>query len=155
MAVAGVAVTAPTDAARSDELPPNRFQTSATVRVVINDVDHVLTLEPRVTLLDMLRERLQLTGTKKGCNRGECGACTVLIDGRRVNACLVLAATTDGRKITTIEGLADGPHFTRSSRLSSIMMPSNAAFAPPARSCLRWAASPRVTQTPTPRSASG
>lgn len=111
MAVAGVAVTAPTDAAGSDEPPPNRFQTSATVRVVINDVDHGLTLEPRVTLLDMLRERLQLTGTKKGCNRGECGACTVLIDGRRVNACLVLAASTDGRKITTIEGLADGPHL--------------------------------------------
>jgi xanthine dehydrogenase YagT iron-sulfur-binding subunit len=81
------------------------------VHIEINGVDYQLQLQPRVTLLDMLRERLQLTGTKKGCNRGECGACTVLLDGRRVNACLVLAAAADGRKVTTIEGLADGPHL--------------------------------------------
>ena len=64
--------------------------------------------DPRVTLLDLLRERLDLTGTKKGCDRGQCGACTVLIDGRRVNSCLSLAVTLDGADITTIEGLADG-----------------------------------------------
>ena len=81
------------------------------MHIEINGVDHQLQLQPRVTLLDMLRERLQFTGTKKGCNRGECGACTVLLDGRRVNACLVLAAAADGRKVTTIEGLADGPHL--------------------------------------------
>ena len=108
---AGSAVVAPTDVAVSAELPSTRFQAQVTVRVEVNGVDHVLTLEPRVTLLDAIRERLQLTGTKKGCNRGECGACTVLLDGRRVNACLVLAAAADGRKITTIEGLADGPHL--------------------------------------------
>ena len=81
------------------------------VRIEVNGVDHQLELESRVTLLDLLRERLQLTGTKKGCNRGECGACTVHMDGRRVNACLVLAAAADGRKITTVEGLADGPRL--------------------------------------------
>ncbi len=64
--------------------------------------------DPRVTLLDLLRERLDLTGTKKGCDRGQCGACTVLVDGRRVNSCLSLAVTLDGADITTIEGLAHG-----------------------------------------------
>ncbi len=108
---AGSAVVAPTDVAVSAEFPSTRFQAQVTVRVEVNGVYHVLTLEPRVTLLDAIRERLQLTGTKKGCNRGECGACTVLMDDRRVNACLVLAAAADGRKITTIEGLADGPHL--------------------------------------------
>jgi xanthine dehydrogenase YagT iron-sulfur-binding subunit len=64
--------------------------------------------DPRVTLLDLLRERLGLTGAKKGCDRGQCGACTVILDGRRVNSCLVLAATLDGSQVTTIEGLAEG-----------------------------------------------
>jgi len=64
--------------------------------------------DPRVTLLDLLRERLELTGTKKGCDRGQCGACTVLLDGRRTNACLVLAAGLDGADVLTIEGLAQG-----------------------------------------------
>lgn len=64
--------------------------------------------DPRVTLLDLLRERLSLTGTKKGCDRGQCGACTVLVDGRRINACLALAMSLDGASVETIEGLADG-----------------------------------------------
>ncbi|MGB7756481.1 MAG: (2Fe-2S)-binding protein [Salinisphaera sp.] len=64
--------------------------------------------DPRVTLLDLLRERLHLTGTKKGCDRGQCGACTVLLDGRRVNSCLTLAASLDGASVETIEGVADG-----------------------------------------------
>lgn len=62
--------------------------------------------DPRVTLLDLLRERLDLTGTKKGCDRGQCGACTVLVDGRRINSCLALAVSLDGAKVVTIEGLA-------------------------------------------------
>ncbi|WP_414831774.1 (2Fe-2S)-binding protein [Afifella sp. YEN Y35] len=64
--------------------------------------------DPRVTLLDLLRERLHLTGTKKGCDRGQCGACTILVDGERVNSCLALAISHDGAEITTIEGLAEG-----------------------------------------------
>lgn len=74
----------------------------------INGTEHTLTLEPRVTLLDALRERLGLTGTKKGCDRGECGACTVLVDGRRVNSCMTLAVMQEGREIITVEGLARG-----------------------------------------------
>src|SRR5215469_1845872 len=64
--------------------------------------------DPRVTLLDLLRERLDLTGTKKGCDRGQCGACTILVDGRRINSCLALAVSHDGAEITTIEGVAQG-----------------------------------------------
>ena len=64
--------------------------------------------DPRVTLLDLLRERLHLTGTKKGCDRGQCGACTVLVNGRRINSCLALALSNDGAEILTIEGLAKG-----------------------------------------------
>jgi xanthine dehydrogenase YagT iron-sulfur-binding subunit len=74
----------------------------------VNGVGHQLSLEPRVTLLDALREVLQLTGTKKGCDRGQCGACTVLVDGRRINACLTLAIMHQGARITTIEGIAQG-----------------------------------------------
>jgi xanthine dehydrogenase YagT iron-sulfur-binding subunit len=64
--------------------------------------------DPRITLLDLLRERLALTGAKKGCDRGQCGACTVLVGGRRINSCLVLAASLEGGEVVTIEGLADG-----------------------------------------------
>jgi len=74
----------------------------------INGQDHRLTLEPRVTLLDALRETLAMNGTKKGCDRGQCGACTVLVNGRRVNSCLTLAVMAEGDRIVTVEGLAHG-----------------------------------------------
>jgi xanthine dehydrogenase YagT iron-sulfur-binding subunit len=74
----------------------------------VNGADHQLTLDPRTTLLDALREHLHLTGAKKGCGLGQCGACTVLIDGKRAKSCLSLAALMEGREITTIEGLAQG-----------------------------------------------
>ena len=76
------------------------------VNLTINGTPHALTLDPRSTLLDVLREHLDLTGSKKGCDQGQCGACTVLIDGRRVLSCLTLAVMKDGASITTVEGLA-------------------------------------------------
>jgi xanthine dehydrogenase YagT iron-sulfur-binding subunit len=81
------------------------FSTTLTV----NGVTRTIQLDdPRVTLLDLLRERLDLTGTKKGCDRGQCGACTVILDGRRINSCLALAVSHDGAHVLTIEGVADG-----------------------------------------------
>jgi xanthine dehydrogenase YagT iron-sulfur-binding subunit len=76
------------------------------VTLLVNGSEHRLEISPDVTLLDALRERLNLTGAKKGCDLGQCGACTVHVDGRRVNACLVLAVRVEGQRITTIEGLA-------------------------------------------------
>lgn len=78
----------------------------ATIRLTVNNKPRTLTVEPRTTLVDALRDTLGLTGTKIGCNHGQCGACTVLVDGRRSNSCLMLAVSVDGAKITTIEGLA-------------------------------------------------
>jgi xanthine dehydrogenase YagT iron-sulfur-binding subunit len=79
------------------------------ITLTVNGVPRSVELDdPRVTLLDLLRERLDLTGTKKGCDRGQCGACTVLVDGRRINSCLALAVSLDGADILTIEGVAQG-----------------------------------------------
>ncbi|MBA9066089.1 xanthine dehydrogenase YagT iron-sulfur-binding subunit [Methylobacterium fujisawaense] len=79
------------------------------LRLTLNGQPREIALDdPRVTLLDLLRERLGLTGAKKGCDRGQCGACTVLVDGRRINSCLTLAASLDGAEVLTIEGLAEG-----------------------------------------------
>ncbi|MBV9112770.1 MAG: (2Fe-2S)-binding protein [Hyphomicrobiales bacterium] len=79
---------------------------AASVSLIVNGTHHALALDPRTTLLDLLREHLDLTGTKKGCDQGQCGACTVLVDGRRINSCLTFAVMYDGAQITTIEGLA-------------------------------------------------
>lgn len=89
--------------------PVIRGAEAGTVVLTVNGQEHELQLEPRVSLLDALREHLGLTGSKKGCDQGTCGACTVWVDGRRVLACLTLAATCEGHEVTTIEGLsADG-----------------------------------------------
>jgi xanthine dehydrogenase YagT iron-sulfur-binding subunit len=95
----------------SGEITRSTVLTGAGSRVLttnmrVNGKVRVVTHEARVTLLDLLREHLDLSGTKKGCNEGACGACTVLLDGRRVNSCMVLAASCDAREVTTIEGLA-------------------------------------------------
>jgi xanthine dehydrogenase YagT iron-sulfur-binding subunit len=78
------------------------------VSLTVNGKSHELDVDPRLTLLDALRERLQLTGSKKGCDHGQCGACTVLVNGRRINSCLTFAVMHEGDEITTIEGLASG-----------------------------------------------
>jgi xanthine dehydrogenase YagT iron-sulfur-binding subunit len=103
---AGVALTSPAmEAIAAAEGPaPGLVE----VAFKVNGERQKLSLDPRVTLLDALRERLQLTGTKKGCDRGQCGACTVHVDDRRVLSCLTLAATLQGKEVTTIEGIADG-----------------------------------------------
>jgi xanthine dehydrogenase YagT iron-sulfur-binding subunit len=79
---------------------------SVEITLHINGAEHALLIDPRVSLLDALREYLGMTGTKKGCDHGQCGACTVLVDGRRINSCLTLAVMNTGKSITTIEGLA-------------------------------------------------
>ncbi len=102
-AVTAAALSAPAAAAGAKAQaasPP-----SVPVRFTVNGKDRDLSLDPRTTLLDALREHLHLTGTKKGCDHGQCGACTVIVEGRRINSCLTLAVMHEGEKVTTIEGL--------------------------------------------------
>ena len=86
----------------------SRVTHHADITLRINDAEHRIQVDTRATLLDVLREQLRLTGSKKGCDHGQCGACTVLVGGRRANACLLLAVAQDGLDVTTVEGLADG-----------------------------------------------
>ena len=92
----------------AESAPAAAVVTPAKVTLKINGKENTLELDPRTTLLDALREHLQLTGSKKGCDHGQCGACTVLVNGRRINSCLSLAIVHEGDEITTIEGLANG-----------------------------------------------
>ena len=96
--------SASSEAAETEEMG----EVMARIRLTVNGRMMELDIDARQSLLDLLRERLDLTGTKKGCNQGACGACTVLLDGKRVNSCLTLAIMQDGAAVTTIEGLADG-----------------------------------------------
>ena len=98
----------PADAASAATQDTGAVTAALDVALKVNGSEHRLRLDPRTTLLDALREHLHLTGSKKGCGLGHCGACTVLMDGKRVKSCLSLAALVDGREITTIEGLAQG-----------------------------------------------
>ena len=107
---AGVAIVAslPSSPAAAASPLPAGTQYQLTVRTTINGQPETLAIDPRTSLLDMLRERLGLTGAKKGCDHGQCGACTVHIDGQRVASCLTLAAKVDGHEVLTIEGLSQG-----------------------------------------------
>jgi xanthine dehydrogenase YagT iron-sulfur-binding subunit len=99
----------PGAAAASDPTEERVVSGPVPVTLHVNGERHALRLDPRVTLLDALREHLSLTGTKKGCDHGQCGACTVILDGKRINSCLTLAVMHDGESVTTIEGLGS-PH---------------------------------------------
>ena len=98
----GIGAAEAAESALPTAIPPSK------VALRINGKEHALEIDPRTTLLDALREHLQLTGSKKGCDHGQCGACTVLVNGRRINSCLSLAVVHEGDEITTIEGLAHG-----------------------------------------------
>jgi len=102
------AVTAALSAASTPTAEAAADPSTVDITLKVNGQEHRLSVEPRVTLLDALRERLDLTGTKKGCDRGECGACTVLVDNRRIKSCLTLAVMRQNQAVTTIEGLAAG-----------------------------------------------
>jgi xanthine dehydrogenase YagT iron-sulfur-binding subunit len=104
-AVVPVAMALPPGAAAQSPAAAPALEPVA-LRLTINGTPHALTIDPRTTLLDLLREHLDLTGTKKGCDQGQCGACTVLVEGRRINSCLTFAAMYDGAQVTTVEGLA-------------------------------------------------
>ena len=108
-ALAALTIASPVlvKAAEHDEKIATLFE-QIPLKLEVNGVTHNLSVEPRVTLLDLLREQLHLMGTKKGCDHGQCGACTVHVDGKRINSCLSLAVMNEGKKVTTIEGLADG-----------------------------------------------
>ncbi|MCU0568824.1 MAG: 2Fe-2S iron-sulfur cluster-binding protein [Oculatellaceae cyanobacterium Prado106] len=111
LTAAGGAIAAPTlfKSAQAQEVAANPLpEGEVAVQLTVNGQTQSLTLEPRVTLLDALRERMGLTGSKKGCDHGQCGACTVLVDGQRVYSCLTLAVMQEDKAITTIEGLAQG-----------------------------------------------
>jgi hypothetical protein len=114
------------------------------VTLHVNGTARELEVEPWVTLLDLLRERLGLTGTKKGCDHGQCGACTVLLDGQRINSCLTLAVMQNGRHITTVEGLAARANCTLCSARSWPTMRCSAATAPRARSARPSASSAKA-----------
>ena len=116
LTAAGAAITAPSllNACQNRNVPESDIELSdgeVALELSINGQLQTLAIEPRVTLLDALRETLGLTGSKKGCDHGQCGACTVLIDGQRVYSCLTLAVMQDGKEIITIEGLADGDNL--------------------------------------------
>ena len=107
LAALSLAPVAIVKAAENDDRIASLFE-KIPLQLEVNGETHKLQVEPRVTLLDLLREQLGLMGTKKGCDHGQCGACTVHVDGRRINSCLSLAVMNNGKKITTIEGLAKG-----------------------------------------------
>ncbi|MQA18406.1 aldehyde dehydrogenase iron-sulfur subunit PaoA [Rugamonas rivuli] len=106
-ALSATAAAVPPLAAAQQAMPPNPDPITARYTIQINGKIEHLSLDTRTTLLDALREHLHLTGTKKGCDHGQCGACTVIVDGRRINSCLTLAVMHEGAKVTTIEGLGN------------------------------------------------
>ena len=114
----------------SDRRQTGRETDGTVVHLTVNGDAHSVAVRPNVTLLEVLRDHLGLTGTKRGCDFGDCGTCTVLLDGEAVKSCLVLAVAADGREVTTIEGLERTARCTRCRRRSSPTARSSAATAP-------------------------
>jgi xanthine dehydrogenase YagT iron-sulfur-binding subunit len=148
--VAPLFAAAPAPAAAMKSPPVNATK----VKLNVNGKEHELLIDPRTTLLDALREHLDLTGTKKGCDQGACGACTVLIDGRRYNSCLTLAVMHGGQKITTIEGVATSERL-HPMQAAFATTDSSAATARRARSVPLSRCCRKVTPEATTKSASG
>jgi xanthine dehydrogenase YagT iron-sulfur-binding subunit len=141
--ITAVALTPPAAIQAADKKMDERFAAvleNVSCSIKVNGTMHTMKIDPRVTLLDFLRERVHLTGTKKGCDYGQCGACTVHVDGHRVNSCLTLAVMTDGKEVTTIEGLAS-------------MMVFSVAIVPRDKSCLLLHVSAKDTPMMRKRSA--
>ena len=142
--------------ARAEQMPQDSINSPSELPIMlsVNGVETRIEVAPWTSLLDALRDHLDLTGTKKGCDHGQCGACTVLVDGRRVNSCLTLAVMKDGAKVTTVEGLAkDGVlHPLQQAFIDTTH--SNAATALRGRSARRPGLSPRARPRPPTRSAS-
>ena len=134
IAVAALSFASHPELALGAGLPVAQMPADAVrVGLKVNGHHQTLTVDPRTTLLDALREHLALTGTKKGCDQGQCGACTVIVNGLRINSCLTLAVMHADDEITTIEGLATATTCTRCRPLSCAMMDCNAGIARPAR----------------------
>ena len=125
------------------------------VNLKINGKSHALDVDPRVTLLDALRENLQLTGSKKGCDHGQCGACTVLVNGRRINSCLTLAVMHEGDEITTIEGLAKGDELHPVQAAFIEHDGFQCGYCTPGQICSAVACSRKATPKTTTKSANG
>jgi xanthine dehydrogenase iron-sulfur cluster and FAD-binding subunit A len=130
------------------------FRLHLTVALRVNGQQYEVPFDARTTLLDLLRECLELTGTKKGCNFGECGACTVHLNGRRVNGCMILAASAEGAKVTTIEGIAEDGKL-HPVQQAFIDQDAFAASAHPVRLCPPWPFYVRGIRSRQPKSANG
>jgi xanthine dehydrogenase YagT iron-sulfur-binding subunit len=134
----------------SPTAPASTINKPVDITLTINDREHSLSVDVRTSLLDLLRERLGLTGAKKGCDHGQCGACTVLLDGRRVLSCLTLAVAAQGQNVTTIEGVANGGELHPMQQAFIEHDAFSADIARRARSSQRSAASMKVTPRTTP-----
>ncbi len=142
------------NAAAQSARPTAPADPTLSVSFALNGRTQRLEIDPRTTLLDALREEAGLTGSKKGCDHGQCGACTVHVDGQRVLSCLTLAASLEGRTVTTIEGLANADGALHPMQQAFIDHDAfHAVIARRARSCRRWPACARATHGPTTTSA--
>lgn len=126
----------------------SRTDTESDITLQVNGLEHQLRLDNRTTLLDTLREHLELTGAKKGCDQGQCGACTVLLDGRRVVSCLILACSADGKAVTTVEGLSAGHGLHPIQEAFIAHDALQCGFCTPGQICSAVGLTPEETESP-------